>query len=638
MDPASIIVLDSSDEESGEPKRRKLGPPAAPLPLAASDGMNGSNNHSRQLQPQNLSLRSPTDPSNKIRRIKPITVATNLSKESAENNNRHPVNDNFAIISYSDEWEKDLKKYQQILNDHEKQQQTKLAMKKRSPLLEEEMVDRKTATPGSSSTADSHTTSNTTASRRSEKKEKEKKSAFEKNPIGKEFADLLNACRKADTSPEMELLIQKKLIKYYECVHPDYINSKSFKKTVTTVTEEVTSNPELVYLKLSSIVEELNIRRKSRDSVMTNENITSTGSERKDNQIRRLNRALYILKKRIAKLEEMEVDFEEEINSAYLMQERYKKRAFEIYEKICDITGESKHAHRVVRKPIKFDGTHYPEFNRTIQTFVNRTSLFPDYFDVLKCLQHCNTQYGYRMRRDEMTKIAQDAFIKIGKLLQKRRKTDLYETVSYYSGAEKDPALVDRKLLDKLEDNKKLHRNVDDVIDKFARVQDKDTDDENELEPEAGASKSHNTKPSTSTSSGSKSPPSTSTKVDAEKGESDSKLEEKHEDTGSSSQVGSPAVAHSENDETKKPAEITTGDSSRPPSITEDAKEEPAKEGDKVDGKESTQQPADDLEDDEDDDDDEDEEEDEMVIKENVKPDTFDDIEISDDEELVVPS
>lgn len=26
-----------------------------------------------------------------------------------------------------------------------------------------------------------------------------------------------------------------------------------------------------------------------------------------------------------------------------------------------------------------------------------------------------------------------------------------------------------------------------------------------------------------------------------------------------------------------------------------------------------------------------------MVIKENVKPDTFDDIEISDDEELMVP-
>ncbi|XP_058818229.1 daxx-like protein isoform X2 [Topomyia yanbarensis] len=622
MDPSSIIVLDSSDEESGEPKRRKLN-------RAVPKNVNGGDHK----------LKVPPEPGSTIRRIKPITIATNLSK-TADNNNRSSSNsESFAIINYSDEWEKDLQKYQQIINDHEQLrqlQQKKLqqhqqrqhqqqqpaqqqsVIKKKSPLssvVEEEASDRKTATPGSSSTADSHSTS------RSEKKQRT--SDVEKNPIGKEFAELLDACRKADGSPEMELLIQKKLVKYYECVHPDFINSKSFKKTLAAVTADVTATPELVYLKLASIVEELNIRRKSRNSVMTNENVTSTGSEKKDNQIRRLNRALYILKKRIAKLEEMEVDFEEDINSAYMMEERYKKRAFEIYEKICDITGESKHAHRIVRKPVHFDGTHYPEFNRTIQTFVNRTNTFPDFFDVLKCLQHCNTQYGYRMKRDEMTKIAQDAFIKIGKLLQKRRKTDLYETVSYYTGADKDPAIVDRKLLEKLEDNKKHYGKIGDLIDKFARVQDHDTDDESK----PGTASSHNLKPSSSGSSSST--PAATVTTKAIPSSSSKKEDDRSESPSSSSSVTKPTNSPSCGSSNSPPAEDKDSSSPKSDEKADDSKPESAKSTATV----AASEEAEDEDDDEDD-----EEEDEMLIKENVKPDNFEDIEISDDEELIVPT
>lgn len=628
MDPSSIIVLDSSDEESGEPKRRRLGPPAVPPINGGSRPGAVTIRHPLQLPPS--TTMTATDLSNKsVKRIKPITIATNLS--SGDNNNRTPVNENFAMISYSDEWEKDLQQYQKIVKQHEMQQKQQkqqepqsLLLKKKSPLatLAAEENDRKTATPGSSSTADSHSTG------RSEKKDK--KHNFEKNPIGKEFGELLDACRKADSSPEMELLIQKKLVKYYECVHPDYINSKSFKKTLSMVTADVLANPELVYLKLSSIVEELNIRRKSRDSVMTNENITSTGSEKKDNQIRRLNRALYILKKRIAKLEEMEVDFDEDINSAYMMEERYKKRAFEIYEKICDITGESKHAHRIVRKPIHFDGTHYPEFNRTIQTFVNRTNTFPDFFDVLKCLQHCNTQYGYRMRRDEMTKIAQDAFIKIGKLLQKRRKTDLYETVAYYTGPDKDPALVDRKLLDKLEENKKHYGKIGDLIDKFARVQDNDTEDEAEAgEP----SSSHKAKPSSSK------PAATVTSAEAapeiaESSKKDTADEKPPSPSAASSEQPKATTTVEEVPAASTTASNSTSESDKPPE--EDSKtadEKPTSPKEDVSAAAAAEDPADYEESD----DEEEDEEDEMVIKENVKPDTFDDIEISDDEELMVP-
>lgn len=227
----------------------------------------------------------------------------------------------------------------------------------------------------------------------------------EKTPINEAFATLLQACRTADSSDDMELLINKKLIRYYQTVHPDFVNSKSFSKTALSVAANINASPGLVYLKLTGILEELNIRRKSGQTVVSNEDVTSTGNAKKDFQIKRLNQALYVLKKKIAKLDEDDVDLNDDDNSTYLLVERYKKRACEIYEKICDITGESKHAHRLVRKPITFQGTNYPLFNKTIQSFVNRTRIFPDLFDVLRCLEHCNTQYDFKLSKEEVKRI-----------------------------------------------------------------------------------------------------------------------------------------------------------------------------------------------------------------------------------------
>lgn len=229
----------------------------------------------------------------------------------------------------------------------------------------------------------------------------------EKTPINEAFSELLAICRQVDSSEDMEKLINKKLIRYYQAVHPDFVNSKSFSKNIRAVIDDIRTHPNLVYLKLTNILEELRTRKKCRQTVLSNEGVTSTGDTRKDHQIRKLNRALYVLKKKIAKLDEEEVDFDAEDNSIFMISERYKKRACEIYEKICDITGESKNAQRLVKKPITFQGTSYTQFNQALQTFVNQTKSFPDMFDVMRCLEHCNLQYDYKLSKDECRKIGE---------------------------------------------------------------------------------------------------------------------------------------------------------------------------------------------------------------------------------------
>lgn len=64
--------------------------------------------------------------------------------------------------------------------------------------------------------------------------------------------------------------------------------------------------------------------------------------------------------------------------------------------------------------------------------------------------------------------LAQEAFTKIGKLLQNLRKQDLYEMVQYYTSNQRDPAQEDPVLKGKLDENHRNYSNrIDEVIDKY---------------------------------------------------------------------------------------------------------------------------------------------------------------------------
>uniref|UniRef100_A0A1S4H146 Daxx-like protein n=1 Tax=Anopheles gambiae TaxID=7165 RepID=A0A1S4H146_ANOGA len=669
MEPSSSVIVLDSDSDDGvimespaNVKKRKAaqlspagtGNAASAIGNAKPNGVNsasagGASNTAAAAGGGGAAQQEP-----QRKRIKPITIASNLQTERRWSNDKTPPHnnnnsaggpiivgsENFAPITYSDDWEQEIKQYQQKLavggddGDGGKRRERSGSVQGSTP------ASSRSSTANDDTTELNTTGGSTTTGGRSEKRSSaqgKKPTVEKKNPIGKEFQELLDACRKADSSKDMETLIERKLIRYYEIVHPDYIGSKSFKKAVTKVTAEVRATPNLVFLKLANIVEELNARRKSRsvataadekdnpaaagvtvtratsptttDGVANNSADSGSNSttSKKDRQITRLNRTLYVLMKRIQQMEEAEVDFNHETNSTYVMAERYKKRAFEVYEKLCDITGESKNAHRLVRKPICFQGTQYGEFNRTLSQFVNRTNTFPNFRDVLKCLQHCNIKHAYGLGVERMNRIAQDAFIKVGKQLQKRRKTDLYETVMYHTGEEKDPATVDPKLREKLEENGKHYSKVNKIIDKYAEKELTNKEEEHE--------KKH--------------------KADKESGSTSATTTTTTTTNTSQSSVPMPSSSSSN----KRSA---TTDTSRQPVATTNSKATVANGETETTTLHDTEDEEDDDDDDEDEDDDEEDEEDddedefESTTKENVRPDTFEDVVISDDDELIV--
>lgn len=116
-----------------------------------------------------------------------------------------------------------------------------------------------------------------------------------------------------------------------------------------------------------------------------------------ERQIQKLSDSLRAIRRRIRKYEEREVNWDEESQSSYLLVERQKQKAIDIFEKLCDLTGESRDAERIIKNPIRFTGTDYEEFNRTLEQFVNDRNEFPDIFDVERMIDDCNVQFNYRM-------------------------------------------------------------------------------------------------------------------------------------------------------------------------------------------------------------------------------------------------
>lgn len=211
------------------------------------------------------------------------------------------------------------------------------------------------------------------------KPEKKPEKPPPKPPLEPEYEQLIKACREADPSKDMEKLIKSKLIKYYYEVHSDYVKSKSFRKNIRRVVDSIKAKPDLVYYNLKTIVEELKVRRKAvlaegsaaasvnateetaenrpqspesrTNSVETGADVktttktepnaappsteisatatTSTGNKKIDEQIKKLNKALYVLTKRIEVLEQSDVDWDDD-DSSYLQVERFKKRACQV--------------------------------------------------------------------------------------------------------------------------------------------------------------------------------------------------------------------------------------------------------------------------------------------------------------------
>lgn len=321
------------------------------------------------------------------------------------------------------------------------------------------------------------------------------------------FDKFLKLCQQNNQSPEMETILHKAQT-YYIKAKPDYISSQEFENLVTCKMSDIKNKPCSVYVYIKDVVDEIKVRRlknceppskrqktcngslnipnnsnvvepgcsqteqEDEDKVRKNEIsalVNAAESRYKARKIKKLSKAVKQLQKRIEKLEEKEVDFDEDNDSAYIRLERYKDRICKVYQKLCELTGDSC-GDKATRRRIAFSGTKSSDINRCIERFVNKTGQFPDFHDILSLVK--SVQADVNMKPEEVRRIAEEAFVSVGRQLQKQRQYESWDSLSVFLKDQADPAENNPDLESKLQDNYKEYApRIQSVIDSFAEKQ-----------------------------------------------------------------------------------------------------------------------------------------------------------------------
>ncbi|XP_071558166.1 uncharacterized protein Daxx [Temnothorax nylanderi] len=305
----------------------------------------------------------------------------------------------------------------------------------------------------------------------------------------------LQKCSKHDKR-DMDKIVDK-LKRRYENLDPIYATSEDFVTFLNEKREAITSDSKKIYMHIEEVMNEMK-KKKSRalqnneiydavpstsyatNNVTVNIEVESNDEDDADNEknansktrrrIKQVTEAMEECEKRIKKLEEEEVDFNEENDSNYIKVTRYKRRMVELYNKLCELTGENADAGRVYLRPKHLNVTQIVAVDQAITNFINskitrrnqmkragaliKDLIFPDHRDILECVNRCNDRKKLGLDEKRREEIARKAFKDLGEHLQRMRRSDYWDTFSLYLENTEDPAIKDKNLARKLTDNR----------------------------------------------------------------------------------------------------------------------------------------------------------------------------------------
>ncbi|XP_033330443.2 daxx-like protein isoform X2 [Megalopta genalis] len=342
------------------------------------------------------------------------------------------------------------------------------------------------------------------------------------------FPMFISLCLQKDRSDDMKV-ITNKLKRRYEQLDQVYANSEAFINFINEKRNHIMKNKNQLYTHIVDVNNEMkrmcsgkssllsnnkncipttqklhddNFELPSSDNLHTN-NIDNAGvnennvandeeeSEKSTTQ-KKVKLILKTMKKcelYIKKLEETEVNFDDEDNSNYMQLEKYKHRMVDLYNKYCQYTGENIDAGRQYLRPKHLSTTGIQTVDHAITNFINskvsklrnlkkigtfvNAVIFPDYKDILDCVKRCNESNNLGLDVKQQQRIAKKAFIELGEYLQRSRRNDYWDTFSLFlENQEDDPATKDLELHQKLLQNKKEgEQRLTNVFNEFVKKQ-----------------------------------------------------------------------------------------------------------------------------------------------------------------------
>ncbi|XP_023951702.2 daxx-like protein [Bicyclus anynana] len=300
--------------------------------------------------------------------------------------------------------------------------------------------------------------------------EQTKENSSEHSEFHPTYLKFIDMCFQLENTDDMKKIVEKKIKAYYRQCTKDYVESEEFIDMVSSKIDSMKASPEKMYLYIKDIVDELNLQRKMKKPLVSNVATVVTEKEspsaqsqydhKKTRQIRKLEKTTKKLHRAIQKLEELEVDFDDEEDSVYLLTERYKERLVRVHAKLCQLTNTKMPSEPricIEARPGRPTGPA-----KKLEKLINRkvpigTPLpFPDFHDVLRCVKDANEENKLGWTDIDVMEEARDLFTRCGKKLQRRRQENEWRIAASRITAEADPAEDNLDLKKKLEENKSI--------------------------------------------------------------------------------------------------------------------------------------------------------------------------------------
>lgn len=273
---------------------------------------------------------------------------------------------------------------------------------------------------------------------------------------------LIDSCYKMSMEEKYKEKFDKLSInikKLYFTVVADKKPLKSFDKFLSEKCNVLKSDPSKAIMFFSDVFLELK-QLKNTNKVL-------------DKRLLKLTKALKKCNRKIKQLENQEVDFDDEENSAYLQLERYMKRAADIHAYICKLNKQNPYFLSLLHRRLDFSKSKYVAINQAINKKFKNCLYFPDYVDIYKCIKNCVEQNNMNLCEKEMKTESSLCFKELGNILQNRRKRELLIDHSIWFSDE-DPADNDPKLSKILEESsKKFKMDMDAKCKEFSDLQEK---------------------------------------------------------------------------------------------------------------------------------------------------------------------
>ncbi|XP_047514409.1 uncharacterized protein PF3D7_1120600-like [Pieris napi] len=310
------------------------------------------------------------------------------------------------------------------------------------------------------------------------------------NPIYQKFID---TCFRIENSNDMQYIVEKKIKSYYRQCPKEYVDSEEFLDLVSGKILAIEAAPNKMYLYIRDVVNELNIQRKMARPGTSSQKETSAEypgidtsecDTKHQRHIKKLEKTLTKLHRAIQKLEEQEIDFDEEDDSIYLLTDRYKERFLRVHAKFCQLTQTKMPSEPYIKLETQAGRPKGPAarlekwINKKVP--IGKALPFPDFHDVLRCVREANTEDKLGWSEMEILEEARELFIFCGKKLKRRRQENEWRIAASRLPVNEDPAENNDELRKKLDENKLLaKRNETYILNKYV-----DRQNQLNLEPE----------------------------------------------------------------------------------------------------------------------------------------------------------